>query len=275
MSASEVESGFSLQQDIAYLGADRAEKMDVYLPSNDHARPLPAVLLIHGGGWRIGDKADQRERNIGSTLASAGYAVFSINYLLNVGERIDGKMVTTKVAWPQSLHDCKSALRYIRRHASTYGVDSNRIGVMGGSAGGSFAMLLGATTDIDAMNAGGLFPEQSNAVSCIVNLYGVPDVQNHRAEIFAGANDEETRQNARDASPVTWLHAKMPPMLILHGTADALVNVDESRKLARRLQELGVDYWYLEIAGAPHSFHLEPAQANLRPLVLTFLRKHL
>lgn len=76
-----------VESDISYLGLDRAEKLDVYLPQETFARPVPAVLLIHGGGWRIKDKADARERNIGQNLAAHGYAVFSINYLLNIEKK--------------------------------------------------------------------------------------------------------------------------------------------------------------------------------------------
>jgi hypothetical protein len=73
----------TVQKDIPYLGAGRAEKADLYAPAGNHPALLPTVLLIHGGGWAIGDKALTRERNICKDLASAGYAVFSINYQLN------------------------------------------------------------------------------------------------------------------------------------------------------------------------------------------------
>lgn len=271
-------SGFTLQTDISYLGPDRVEKLDAYFPGDQFKRPLPAVLLIHGGGWRIGDKADEREQNIASTLASCGYAVFSINYLLNKWEvdAADGKMRTTKVAWPQNLYDCKSALRFLRQEASSFGIDPDRVAVMGGSAGGSFSMLLGFTAKDEAINQHGLYTGQENSVSCILNFYGVPDVQDQKNRtIFDGATEEETHENARMASPVTYLASNLPPMLIAHGTADTIIPVDASRNLAKSFQALGNDYWYIEIAGAPHTFHLQPNEMDLRPLVLEFLKKHL
>ena len=135
--------------DVSYLGPDRQEKMDVYLPPDSFEGPAPAVLLIHGGGWRVGDKASKRERNFGNTLAANGYTVFSINYELNVGERDPktGKLVLSHLAWPQNLYDCKSALRYLRLKAQDYGIDPDKIAVMGGSAGGHLSMMVGATAN--------------------------------------------------------------------------------------------------------------------------------
>lgn len=257
--------------DIPYLGPDRAEKLDAWLPPERFARPCPAVLLIHGGGWRMNDKADQRERNIGGTLSANGFAVFSINYLLNGG---DGDQ-PGRVAWPQNFTDCATALRHLRAHAADYGIDPRRIGVMGGSAGGHLAMLLGATATAPDMPRGTLHPEQPVDVRCIISFYGIHDVHGRRAPVFAGATPAETAANVRRASPCTWFGPDTPPILVAHGTADTLVPVENARALADLLRHRGVPYWYVEIAGAPHTFHLEPEQMDLRPLVLGFLRRHL
>ncbi len=268
-----------VESDIPYLDPDRAEKLDVYLPQETFARPVPAVLLIHGGGWRIKDKADARERNIGQNLAAHGYAVFSINYLLNIEKKdpATGQIHLTRLAWPQNFYDCKSALRYIRAESARFGVDPARIAVMGGSAGGNLAMLVGATANHAGINRHGLYTDQSNAVSCILNFYGDYDIRGRKVlqiSPFAGATAEETAANEKSASPVTYLDTKTPPVFIAHGTADQVVSVERSRLLAEHLRTLGVDYWYIEIAGAPHVFHLQPEQMDLRPVVLTFLEKH-
>jgi acetyl esterase/lipase len=266
-----------IERDIPFLGPGRAEKLDVYLPPETFARPVPAVLLIHGGGWRIGDKAGPRERNIGQTLAAHGYAVFSINYLLNQGKKDPdtGKLRLTRVAWPQNFHDCKSGLRFIRAEATRFGVAPDRIAVMGGSAGGHLAMLVGATAWRGEINRHGLYPEQSNDVACILDFYGDFDIRGRRVSPFAGASPEETAGNEEAASPVVYFDARTPPMFITHGTADTIVPVERSRALARHLEKAGLDYWYVEIAGAPHSFDLQPEQMDLRPVVLAFLAKHL
>ncbi|MDR1284439.1 MAG: alpha/beta hydrolase [Opitutaceae bacterium] len=267
-----------LESDVPYLGPDRSEKLDAWLPDAAWPGPHPVILLIHGGGWAIGDKAGKREKNIGQNLTAHGYAVFSINYRLNdVGEKdpATGRFKITRLAWPQNLHDCKTALRFIRANAARYNIDPARIAVMGGSAGGHLAMMVGATAHVEDFNRHGLYTEQSNTVTAIIDFYGIPDVRGRRHSSFPGATPEETQANEIAASPITWIDKNTPPILIAHGSADKTISVDRSRHLARHLGKLGLDYWFVEIGGAPHTFHLQPAQMDLRPLVLAFLAKHL
>ncbi|RRJ98993.1 alpha/beta hydrolase [Opitutaceae bacterium TAV4] len=267
-----------VESDIAYLPPDRTEKLDAYLP--DPAvwpGPHPAVLFIHGGGWHGGDKANARERNIGENLSAAGYAVFSINYILNTREKdpATGQFRTTRFVWPQNLYDCKSALRYLRANADRYNLNPDRIAVMGGSGGARLAQLLGATARHDEFNRHGHYTEQSNAISCILSFYGNYDIRGTHHFADGGLPPDETAAKQAEASAITYLDKNTPPMLIAHGTADKTAPVETSRLLAEHLRRLGVDYWYIEIAGAPHSFHLQPKQMDLRPTVLTFLAKHL
>ncbi len=253
-----------------YLGEGREETLDAYLPSKEFARPVPAVVLIHGGGWGGGDKRAKREINIGTTFAENGIAVFSISYALN-RRGADGEL---EVVWPQNLYDCKTAVRFLRANAEKYGIDPERIATMGGSAGGHLAMLVGTTAHVEELNAGGLYTEQSNEISCIINFYGRHELSDRRRH-FAGATEAETDERVRMASPDTWLGEKTPPMLVVQGTEDKSVPPRIARALVRRLKELGIEHEYIEIEGAGHSFHLQPSQMDLRPAVLAFLRKHL
>ena len=263
-----------VQKDIAYLDETRAEKVDVYLPPENH--PAPAVLLIHGGGWTGGDKADKRGESISSTLSAAGYAVFAINYQLAHKE---GDTAVWKGAWPQNVYDCKSALRFMRKEAKRFGIDPNRIAVMGESAGGHLALLLGSTAHVDDLNHGGLYTDQRNTVKCIVDFYGVPDLTDSFLKglngPFKGATEQETAANIRRASPVNYIDAKVPPMLIVHGTMDKTVPIETSQRLVDRLQQLGAIYQFVEVPGAGHSFNLQPKEMDLRPVVLDFLKKFL
>ncbi len=263
-----------VEKDISYLDEGHSETMDVYTPPQTFLKPFSAVLLIHGGGWISGDKADNRGKSISTDLASVGFKVFAVNYKLAIK---DSDSTIRSGAWPENFYDCKSALRFIRKNAALFGIDPNHIAVMGESAGGHLALLVGATAHAERLNHGGLYTEQSNAVACVVDMYGIPDLSdralNYVRSPFRGTNDQQTDENLRIASPMTYIDKSTPPILILHGTADKTVPIQESQKLVRILKEKGTTYQYIEIPDAPHSFNLHPPQMDLRPAVITFLKK--
>ena len=264
-------------KDIPYLGEGRAEKMDAYLPKKDSKRPLPVVIWIHGGGWMTGSKSAARELNICRTLAENGYAAFSIDYKLGKQtEEKDGKeAVVTEVPWPQNIYDCKTAVRYVRKEAARFGIDPEKIAIAGGSAGAHLALVVGLTTDNAKLNAGGLYTDQSNAISCIMDFYGPTRIEGSRTKRFAGKTPEETAENAKLGSPVQQVRRDSPPVLVLHGTADKTTDIAFSRDLVTKMKEVGTIHEYLEVPEAGHSFHLQPKQMDLRPVVLAFLGKHL
>jgi acetyl esterase/lipase len=258
------------QADVAYLSEIRREKADLYFPS-DHtaASKSSAVIVIHGGGFNDGDKARKREINIAGTLASNGYVAMSINY----------KLAKTKgvATWPQSVLDAKSAVRYLRANAATLGVDPDRIGVIGCSAGGNLAAMLALTQPEDGFEPAAPYAGVSSAVRCAVDLYGAVDLPNyHDMKMFAKTR-AEAPELYRKASPVTYVRPgrHVPPMLLIHGTADEVVNVSQSRTLAAALASVGATHELIIIEGAPHTFDLQPKQRDLRPDVLKFFGTHL
>ncbi|GAT33603.1 acetyl esterase [Terrimicrobium sacchariphilum] len=266
----------SFKSDIPYLGADRTEKLDVYLPAVGLPRPRPAVIFIHGGGWSGGSKSDQLSKEFCNALAEKGYVAVSIDYLLNKARKdIDGKTHFDKVAWPQNFLDCKTAVRFVRKNARDFGIDPDRLAIMGASAGAHLALLVAATKDSDQWNKGGLYLDQSNDISAVIEFYGRHDVTVDRRPHFAGATEEETESNVIAASPATHLTSKMPPVLAVQGDADDIVPVSFGRRLITQLKELGVPYEYIEVPGAKHAFGLTPPQKDLRAEVFAFLAKYL
>ncbi len=258
-----------VDRDVTYLPADRKEKADLYFPKTiPQGARLPAVLIIHGGGFNDGDKGMSREVNYGVNVALNGYVGMSINYKL--------RKMQGQVTWPQNLHDCKTAVRWLRANAARLRLDPDRIGVMGSSAGGNLAAMLALTRPSDGLEPAGPCGEFSSSVKCAVDFYGAVDLLNyHDVKMFA-----KTREEAPDiykkASPVTYARKDAPPILILHGTADETVNVSQSETLAAALQAAGAPHELMIIPGAPHTFHLENVPGrDLRPQVLGFLDKHL
>jgi acetyl esterase/lipase len=259
-------------KDVAYLGADRSEKLDLYLPVTDTGPARPAMVIIHGGGWYRGDKAANREQNIGQNLAAAGYVCASINYRLAKDSR--DTVSRLRDVWPGALDDCKTAVRFLRRHAGRYNIDAEHIGAIGGSAGGHLAALLAVTDAEDGLDPDELYAEFSCRIQAVVPMYGVHDVLQH-ARLRGCRIDEDVKKLCREASPLTYVTAGDPPALILHGTMDALVPIDQSLILQSHLQAAGVRTRVFVIQGAPHSFHLQPKERDLRPVVVEFFDRHL
>jgi len=259
-----------IEKDVDYLGPDRAEKGDLYLPARPVAgKRYPAVLIIHGGGWSGGDKGAKREINIGTNLVLNGYIGFSINYVLAKG----------KPTWPQNLYDCKTAVRWLRKNADRLQIDPDHIGVIGGSAGGHLAAMVTLTGPESGLDPQGPYGEYSCRVQAGVDLYGPADLMTWLPDRpglgMLPATRAENPELYRLASPTTHADKNDPPLLILHGTADKTVAVDQSEVLAAALKKVGARHEILIIEDAPHSFHLQPKQRDLRPVVLGFFDRYL
>lgn len=277
-------AGVVIRQNLPFLDPDRTERLDLYLPA-DRAPGTrsPAVVMIHGGGWVGGDKAAAREFNVGTMLAQAGYVCASVNYQLDP----DGR-------WPTNLLDCKNGVRFLRAHADKYGVDPQRIGVMGGSAGGHLALMVAYTSGIDALEPASPYPAQSSDVRCVINLYGITNLLTRRrtdadgnpvgkprdrSALIKPSSDEDPDLWKR-VSPVTHVSPASPPTLILHGTADTTVDRNQAHELAAKLKQHGVPHELILLEGVGHSFDLttwkrKPLPRDLRPVVLEFLDRHL
>ncbi len=265
-------NGVRIVKNVAYLSKGRAEKLDLYLPVRDDGGRRPAIVIIHGGGWHGGDKAAKREQNIGNTLAAAGYVCASVNYRLS--KKSDHLATRLQEIWPGNLHDCKNAVRFLRRHADKYSIDQDHIGAIGGSAGGHLVAMLATTHKEDGLDPDGALSKYSCRIQAVVPMYGVHDVV-EQARLKDNSMTEAQEQLCRQASPVTYITTDDPPALILHGTKDALVPVEQSRILHQRLRAAKIPSQLIVIEGAPHSFHLQPKQQDLRSTVIEFFDRHL
>jgi acetyl esterase/lipase len=257
--------------DIPYLvGGSPRQTLDFYLP--DQARsPLPAVLWIHGGAWECGDKHPCPVRE----FAARGYVIASIGYRLS-----------DKAAFPSQLHDCKSAVRWLRANAPEYGIDPTRIGVWGESAGGHLAALLGTTgltRDFDE----GDHLDRSSEVQCVVNWFGPvdflewgahfsPSMDSPKSPVYRllGGPISQNLEKARSAGPLHHVHGRSAPFFTVHGDRDDIVPLVQSQRLHKALQDAGVESTLQVIPGAGHSTAEFTLPERLEEIA-EFLSRHL
>ncbi len=251
-----------VERNIPYAATkDPRQTLDVYVPKAPKGeKPLPVVVNIHGGAFRMGDKS-MGVREILPLVASGDYAAVSINY------RLSGQAI-----WPAQIHDCKAAIRWVRANASKYHFDPEKIGVIGGSAGGHLVAMLGTSGGIAPLEGDvGPYQGTSSKVQCVVDEFGPSDLpamggshnspESPESQLIGGPV-QENKDAARAASPITYVSREDPPFLILHGTADPLVPFNQSERFSRALKEAGVSCLFVPVTGAGHGGFRSPDVAQ-------------
>lgn len=229
--------------------------LDLFLPEID--RPLPTVLMIHGGGWISGDRDMMHEE--ARWLAPQGFVCACMNYRL-----------APLHPYPAAVEDVRAAIAFLRENGASRGVDASRVVAFGNSAGGHLAAMAALSGPVDTR------ANASIAICPIVDLTE-PRTQ-HLAiswgflEQFMGGAFEEAPERWAEASPLTYAGASAPPMLLIHGVEDDVVPVAQSEALHAALQEAGADSTYIELPGEMHAFSL-PAWLRIRDAYVSFLRR--
>jgi acetyl esterase/lipase/cyclophilin family peptidyl-prolyl cis-trans isomerase len=266
-----IPEGVAVHRDIPYVvGGHARQKLDLYLPKA--GGPLPLIINIHGGAFRMGSKAD----GVPVEYLSLGYAVASIGY------RLSGDAI-----WPAQIEDCKAAVRWLRANARTYGIDPDRFAAWGASAGGHLAAMLGTAGGVKEFEVGESL-NVSSRVQAVVDYFGptdflqmdahrLPNGQVHDAadspesQLVGGAIQENKDKVAR-ADPITYVTAEAPPFLVCHGDADPLVPHHQSVLLEAALRKAGVPVTFYTVTGAGHGRFNDP---RVPELTKAFLAEHL
>ncbi|MBI4558746.1 MAG: alpha/beta hydrolase [Candidatus Hydrogenedentes bacterium] len=247
---------------------DKSLELDLYYPAN-LSKAVPALIFIHGGGWKGGNRSDYRYYTV--RYAKRGYVVATISYRF-----------APENLFPAAVEDAKCAARWLRANAGKYHVDPQKIGVLGGSAGGHLSMMVGYSSEVPELDGPGGNAGVSSRVQAVVNLYGPCDLTTpfaQKADVvqgFIGKTYEEAPDLYAKASPITYLSKDDPPTLILHGTIDDVVPIEQSDTLAMKLKELGVSCTYEKFEGWPHTMDLaEAVNERCRYFIDEFLDKNL
>jgi acetyl esterase/lipase len=226
-------------------------KMDTAFLKESDGKPMPAVIYIHGGGWAGGSKEAGTRQTI--ALALGGYFSVTINYRLS-----------DEAIYPAAVHDCKAAIRFLRANAERLGIDPDRIGVWGHSAGGHLSALMATSGDAEAVEGKVGTTGVSSRVQCAVDLSGPVELNfdgpGGVVAKWIGGPLNEHADAVKQASPLTYIDPNDPPVLIVHGLQDDVVNVRHAVKFEKALKDAGVHAEYMPVEGAGHDIE--------RPVVL-------
>ena len=248
-------------RDLEYVpGGHARNKLDLYLPRPAGAAggaPLPLVIWVHGGAWLAGSK-----EGCGALwLLEKGYAVASINYRLS-----------QHAVFPAQIEDCTAAVRWLRANAATYGLDPERFGAWGPSAGGHLVALLGTAGEA-----------KESRVQCVVDWFGPTDLAQMRGShdeakspeaLLIGGPIQQNKEKAAKANPIAFVTKDDPPFLIMHGEEDTTVPINQSELLHAALTAAGVPSEFVRI---PKSGHGGPGfnTPEVRAKIEAFFDKHL
>lgn len=234
---------------LEYSNVGQKVELDLFRPKGQ-TRPLPAVLFIHGGGFRRGTR--QSYLPLAAKLAERGYVTATMSYRL-----------APRHQFPAAVEDAKAAVRFLRANAAKYGIDADHIGAWGGSAGGHLVLMLGLTHGVAEFEGSGPNQQFSSQVQAVINYYGPTDfTQSYSKSVDAaevlplwlGGNLDTNRKFHQKASPIHWVNPNAAPTLSLHGTKDAYVAYEHSLALTTRLLDAGVEAELETLSGAGHGF---------------------
>jgi len=234
--------GVKADRNLEY-GTHERHKLDVFVPKGDG--PFPLVIWVHGGAWSGGSK----DGNPAIALLDKGFAVAGVNYRLS-----------QHAVFPAQIHDCKSAVRYLRANAKKHNLDPDRFGAWGASAGGHLVALMGTAGDVKDLEGDIGTKTGSSRVQAVCNWFGPTDLlkmspppaTNNPITRLLGGTTGDKKDLAISADPITHITADDPPFLIMHGSKDTTVPLNQSELLEAALKKAKIECEFLVFKDAGH-----------------------
>jgi acetyl esterase/lipase len=262
------------EQDIPYRDGDKRWLLNVVSPKKESSSPRPAIVVVHGGGWAGNDH--YRFSSLAFFLAQNGYVVITPTHRMI----IDGP-------FPACLEDIKNAVRWLRAHADTYNVDPDHIGAYGNSSGGQLALMTALTSNEKSFEGDGTHRNESSAIQAVVCTGTVGDMLHDDHSELAKrvylnlcgaregkASEREIQSVMKEASPVTYVDADAPPVMMIHGARDTTVHIASTDLFIDQMKHAGADITYLRYDDGGHGVLIQKQQEVL-PAMLKFYKKHL
>jgi pectinesterase len=266
-------SGVSVKKNLIYCTVGKRElNLDLYLPARKDNKKFPAVILVHGGGWRSGNRS--MEAPMANLLSRNGYAAATVDYRLS-----------PEAKYPSSIYDVKAAVRWMRAHAEEFNIDSNKIAVYGTSSGGHLASFLGATNGIEKFEGREGILNHSSEVNAVVNIDGILDFTDpaesgkdedpgkpSAGKQWLGYSFKDKPEIWIEASPVNYAGRRMPPVIFINSSIERFHAGRDS--FIDKLKRYGIYYEVYTIPGTPHTFWLfNPWFEKTAGYVVNFLNK--
>jgi acetyl esterase/lipase len=246
-------------------GGGRDLRCDVYTPAG-LSGTAPGLLLLHGGGWRMGEPA--MLRGYAERLAGFGFVCVASEYRL-----------TPESAWPAQIHDVREALRWVVANAAELQIDLKRLGAVGSSAGAHLALLAAGTHGLAEFGGGAGGDNPIGAVCAIYPptvFFAGSDRAHGGVPARALMGEAESAAASDAAGPLTYVAPDFPPTLLLHGTADKVVPPSASMVMYEALVKAGVPAELHMYAEQPHGFAREPQFiAQVSAEIAHFMRRYL
>lgn len=261
-----------IHRDVHYADDHPSQCVDVYLAESD--RPTPAMIYIHGGGWRAGSKSNVPGW-LKSFVAAGELSVVAVEYRF-----------TDVATHPAQVNDCLRAVQFVRHNAAKWNIDPNRLGVTGGSAGGHLTAYVALHDDVAKPDSDDPVERQSSRVACAVSFAGPTDWSllskiDHKHPAYRQLIGAEPGTPAaelpagliKDVSPITFASKDDPPLMQVHGDKDDIVPIEHAQNLHEKLVGLGVPSELVVIPGGNHS--VAGAGNQVSQQATEFVREHL
>ena len=277
---------FSVEKDIVFTTLQgRDIKLDLYLPKTSNNDKHPLLIWVHGGAWKRGSKDELPTKNplLLNSVLTAGYALASVDY------RLSGE-----ASFPAPVSDINDAINYLHDNATQYGLLADEVVVMGRSAGGHLAGLIGATNHVDDID---FYAKPRYKVAAVVSFFGPTDLislgnkpakkstnkstqatsskatKQSSVARFLGDHPNNVPALAKQASTTTYINQNTPPFILFHGTLDKPVPISQSTMLKALLDKHHIsNQLYIE-EGVGHSAPIFDSDKYV-PHVLSFLQQH-
>lgn len=265
---------YTVSKDIVFKNVNGKNiALDLYKPTMKSMEPYPLLVWVHGGAWKRGSKDAIPSKNplLLESVLKQGYALASVDY------RLSGE-----ATFPAPLLDINDAIHYLHNNADQLGISVQDVIVMGRSAGGHLACLLGAT-NTSAVND--IYTEPAYNVKAVISFFGPTDLialgekgngatKKSSVSRFLGDVPSIIPEVARKASVVSYIDEKAPPFMLLHGDQDKRVPVTQSEVLKSKLDSFGVDSVLRIEKGVGHSARIFDSEKHV-PNVIQFIKKHM